>query len=82
MKMNLIVFASCTALGLSASVAYATTANDGRGYTKHAVHKHHVARYKAANAPVSDVPQESAAPQYTPDPAAVSFGHPGAGTGY
>lgn len=73
MSKILAAAVSCATLALSTSLAFATTSTDAP--SRHAVHRHHVARYHAPNAPVSDVPQEAAAPEGKPDTVPEYFGH-------
>ena len=82
MNIKLLALAGCTALALSVSAAYAVPSNEGPAAGKHVMHRHHVARYKAPNGPVSDVPQESAPPAETPAADPYQFGHAGSGTSY
>ena len=81
MNIKLIALAGCTAFSLSVSAAYAVPSNEGPDTAKH-VHRHHVARYKAPNGPVSDVPQESAPPAAASAPDPYQYGHAGSGTSY
>lgn len=73
MSKTLVVAAAGATLALSTSLAFATTSTDAP-YRK-VTHRHHVARYHAPNGPVSDVPQETAAPEAKPDPVPEAFGH-------
>ncbi|UDL95743.1 hypothetical protein LGH83_05905 [Lichenihabitans sp. PAMC28606] len=84
MRVNTIALAALVMVGSTATIAYATPSYEGITSTRHAVHHHHVARNHPANAPVSDVPQESAAPETLPKPEPYNpaLDRAGSGTGY
>jgi hypothetical protein len=68
------IFSVCGLIGCLASTSAFAVATDQSGVTHKATHRHHVARVHNTNT-MTDVPQESAAPEIKPETPPEYFGH-------